>query len=159
MNPQAILDATAFIAGGTVTSRTGVYKGSGGIAGVKIAFSLPPEAGGFGEDGPSHLSYWDHMRINPDGSANGDLTVFQHTIKMELSVSLLRSELPKAYGILAPFIPLYVAAFAAKAKLNATCSIALLSDAQIVDSIYPDRIALDWTLVATEKEAISYVAA
>lgn len=160
MNPQAILDATANIAGGAVTSRPGVYKGAGGIAGVRIAFSRPQEANNIAEDGPMHVSFWDGLEIDPDGTAAGDQTVFKHTIRMQLSIAPGRSELPKAYGILTPFVPLYVAAFAAKVKLNSTCSVALLRRSPgIVESIYPDRIALEWILEATEKEAVTYVAA
>ena len=158
MNLQAILDATAAIAGGAaVAGRAGAYKGTGGITGVKIAFSLVPEIADLTEDGPAHVSWWDG--VERTGGA-GDLTVYTHTIKMQLCLSLGRSNLPKAISILTPFVPLYFAAFAAKVKLNSTCSVATLDRSPgIVESIYPDRLALEWSMTAVEKEAVTYVAA
>lgn len=153
MNIQAILDATALIAGGTLL-RPGVYKGAGGIAGVKIAYSLPPEQNDLSEDGPAHVSFWDGMEV---GEGAGDLTVYRHRIRMQLMLAIGRSNTPKAYSLLTPFVPLYRDAFAARLKLNSTCAVSnLVSSPGIVEAIYPDRLALELVLTATEKEAVTY---
>lgn len=158
MNIQAILDATATIAGGALL-RTGVYKGAGGIVGVKVAYSLPPEQVELTEDGPAHVSFWDGMVVNPEGPAAGDLTVYRHRIRMQLMVAWGRSNIPTAYGLLTPFVALYRDAFAAHLKLNGTAAASMLeSSPGVVEAIYPDRLALEFVLFAIEKEAVSYAA-
>lgn len=153
---QAILDATANIAGGALL-RTGIYKGAGGIAGVKIAYSLPPEEQSLAEDGPTHVSFFDGFP--PVELAAGDLTVFRHRIRMQLMLAVGRSELPKAYSILTPFVELYRDAFAAKLKLNGTASASIFDSCPgIVDAIYPNRIALEMVLIAVEKVSVAYAA-
>jgi hypothetical protein len=160
-NPRPILDATANIAGGAALSgRPGVYKGAGGISGVLVAYSLPPEPNNLNEDGPAHVSFWDGLEINPDGSSVGDLTVFRHTIRMQLCLALGRSEIPTALGLAVAFVPLYVAAFAAKTVLAGVWTNAELRRTPgIVESIYPDRLCLEWFLTVTQKEAVTYGAA
>lgn len=156
MNIQAILDATAQIAGGAQL-RPGVYKGAGGIAGVKIAYSLPAEQAELVEDGPAHVSFWDGMEINPSGIAAGDLTVYRHTIRMQLVLAIGRSNISKAYSLLTPFVPLYITAFAGKLRLNGTCAVSGLERVSgVIDAIYPNRLAIEFTLIAIEKEAVTY---
>jgi len=156
MNIQAALDQTALIAGGALL-RTGIYKGAGGISGVKIAYSLPPENSTLVEEGPAHISFWDGVDVDPDGVRAGDLTVFRNLIRMQLCVAIGPSELPKAISLLTPFVPLYIAAFGGKVSLNGTCaSCRIDSSAGIIESIYPDRIALEFKLLTTIKEAVPY---
>lgn len=153
MNIQAILDATALIAGGALL-RQGVYRGAGGIAGVKVAYSLPPDEPDLSEDGPAHVSFWDGMEVEPNA---GDLTIYRHRIRMQLMLAIGRSNIPRTYSLLTPFVVLYRDAFAAKLKLNGACSVSRLdSSPGVVDAIYPDRLALELVLTAVEKEAVTY---
>ena len=160
MDLQAIMNATAQIAGGVVL-RPGVYRGAGGIAGVKIAYSLYQEQQEIADDDLVHVSFWDRTEINPPDEASGpDQNVYRHHIRMQLMLSPGRSDLPKAHGRLMPLLPLYMTAFNVNnVKLLATCSSSrVLESPGIVEAIYPDRIALEILLIVSEKEAVSRVA-
>lgn len=157
---QGILDQSALIAGGTLI-RAGVYGGAGALAvggkTVKVAYSLLPEPTSVGDDGLIHVSWWDGFEADPEGEAAGDLTTFLHRIRMQLMVALKRSDLPKAIAILTPFVDTYVDAFAAKLGLNGKVRWSKLkSSPGLVDAIYPDRMALEFLLLAKEKEALAY---
>lgn len=155
MNVQQILDATALIAGGAL-ARPGVYKGVGGIAGVKVAYSDPPESKSLGDDGLVHVSFWDgHTKLPPAG----DLAVYTHRIRMQLMLSAGRSDLPTAYRLLTPMASLYETAFNANIQLKGTCSSSYIeSSPGIVEAIYPNRLAIEFILSVTRKEAVNNVA-
>jgi hypothetical protein len=125
-----------------------------------VAYSASPDSGDLAEDAPAHVSFWDGMEINPADEVNGpDIDAYRHRIRMQLMISAGRSDLPTAYRILTPFVPLYVAAFNANLKLKATVSSSALSFSPgIVDAIYPGHIAVEFILTAVQKEAVSRAA-
>jgi hypothetical protein len=60
---------------------------------------------------------------------------------------------------LTPFIPAIRDAFAGKVKLNgAADSSDLESISDLSDSIYPERLAIDFVLAVTQKEAVARAA-
>lgn len=156
LDPQAVLDATAHVAGGAVLgTHPGVYKGAGGIAGVKIAYGTLPETSVLAEQGPTHVAFWDG--IPAIRGAAGDLTSYDLRIRMQLMVAVGPSDLPTAYRILTPFVKLYRDAFAAHVSLFGTCDSSVLSNSTgIIAAIYPNRIALEWFLIVTQKEPVVY---
>lgn len=165
MSIQNILNQTALIAAGPLLNAAipGVYGGAGITAGgktVKFGYSLLPEDGALSEDGLVHVSAWGGTVVNPSGSGS-DLTVMQHRVRMQLLLSLARSRLPVALGILTPFVEAYRDAFAAKVLLNgaATGSRFLeILDPVAADPLYPGRIAIEFVLEVTEKVSLTYAA-
>ncbi len=163
MSVQNILNQTALIAGGTLI-REGVYGGAGAISAggrsVKFSYAILPEEGSLGEDGIVHVSAWGGLSVNPDGSGT-DLTVMRHRVRMQLLLSMTRSELPKALSILTPFVEAYRDAFAAKLTLNGAASVALISeilDPMSTDPLYQNRIGIEFVLMVTEKMSLAYAA-
>lgn len=162
MSLQAVLDATALIAAGPLLGTVaGIYGGAGITAGgqtVRFGYSLLPEDGSLSEDGLVHVSCWGGTTVSPSGS---DLTVFTHRIRMQLLLSMARSQLPKALSILTPFIEAYRDAFALKVKLNGACASSKFTeilDPVSADPLYPGRIGIEFVLEVTEKVSVSYVA-
>ncbi len=156
MDVQPILDATAQIAAGAALgTHPGVYKGAGGIAGVKIGYSSLPDQADLAEQGPAHVSFWDGMpSVRPGAS---DLTAFDIRIRMQLSIAQGPAILPVTYRLLTPYLALYIAAFAQHVSLLGTCKSAqIVSSPGIVTAIYPGRIALELILLATVKESVAY---
>ena len=163
MSVQNILNQTALIAGGTLI-REGVYGGAGAISAggrsIKFSYSNLPEEGSLGEDGIVHVSAWGGLSVNPDGSGT-DLTVMRHRVRMQLLLSMTRSELPKALSILTPFVEAYRDAFAAKLTLNGAASVALISeilDPMSTDPLYQNRIGIEFVLMVTEKMSLAWAA-
>lgn len=165
MNQQSILNETAKILGGTLL-REGVYSGVGALSAggksIKFAYSLLPEASSLGEDGIVAVCFPDGYR-KETGDA-GDLTKYVHRIRIQLLLSMHRSDLPKALSILQPFTPVVEAAFAAKVTLSGAAN----NGCWIEESpgfkddqnggLYPGRICLEFVLMAAEEEAVSYAA-
>lgn len=164
MSIQAILDEIARTLGGTLV-RAGVYSGVGALSAggkaIKFAYSRLPELASVGEDGLIAIVWWDGMTVDPDGPAAGDLTVYRHSVRIQLMLTLSRGDLPTAIGILTPFVPVIRDAFAAKIRLGgagAVQSSAIESSRGIVDALYERRVALDLTMTVEEKEPVAWAA-
>ena len=85
----------------------------------------------------------------------------RHRVRMQLLLSMMRSELPKALSILTPFVEAYRDAYAAKLTLNGAASIALISeilDPMSTDPLYQNRIGIEFVLMVTEKMSLQYAA-
>lgn len=159
MNLQAALDQTAQIAGGgpTTGDRAGVYRGTNGITGIRVAYSLPLDSASLANDGVVHVSVWDGTERT--GGA-GDLVVYTHRVRMKLLVSPGRSDYATAYGILTPYIPLYETTFNAKLQLNGTAWGSVIEGYSAIgaDDVYPDRLSLQITLRVIQKDAGTFAA-
>lgn len=167
MDLQNVVNQTARILGGPpVAGRDDVYSGAGVSAGgksIKFAYSRLPELASLGEDGLVAIVFWDAARL-AEGADAGDLTKMEHRIKVQLLLSMARSDMPKAMGILTPFVPAMFSAFAAKVTLNGAAMggafVRRFNGFLDYDHgcLYPGRIALEMELEATEEEAIAYSA-
>lgn len=163
MSLQNCLDQTALIAGGAL-KYVGIYQGAGAITAggksVKVGYSLLPEDGSLSEDGISHVSAWGGTVFDPSGGGS-DLTVERHRVRMQVLLSMARSQLPVALSILTPFVEAYRDAFAAKVTLNGACAssrIAEVLDPIAAQPLYPNRIAIEVVLEITEKVNVVYLA-
>jgi hypothetical protein len=160
LNLQLARDEVAHALGGTQI-RTGVYGGAGAVSAggksIKFAYGRVIEPGSLGEDGVCAIVMFAGAEIL--GGA-GDLMVYTHRLRIHLVLSVLRSMLHEADAILTPFIPAIRDALAAKVKLNGAADVSELeSISEIGDSsFYPDRLAIDFTLRVTQKEAVAFAA-
>jgi hypothetical protein len=67
------------------------------------------------------------------------------------------ADIPRTSALLMPYAPLYVAAFAANLSLKGSCAVSkLFRTPGIIQAIYPDRLAIEFRLIATQKEAVTY---
>ena len=159
LNVQLARDEVAHVLGGTLL-RPGVYSGAGALAAggksIKFAFGRTLEPDALGEDGVCAIVLYGGTEISGGGS---DVVAYDHRLRIHLVLSVLRSTLHQADAILTPFIPVIRGAFAGKVKLaGAADSSELVSISEIVDSLYPDRLAIDFVLRVTQKEAVAFAA-
>lgn len=162
MNRQPILDQTALVAGGAVTAVPGIYSGAGAITTadgkkVAVAYSSLRAVPDVQVDDFVHASVADETIKS--GSA---FTVWTHRIRMQLMVSVSRSDLRTATRLLEAFVPAYFDAFALKVGLGGTCQsseIVSVRGPYGVEPLYPERHAIEFLLEATEKLGVLYVAA
>jgi len=164
LSADTILDQCALIVGGTYI-RDGVYGGAGALAAggrsVKFSFSRMPDDGSLGEDGIVAVAAWGSTEINPDGIAAGDLTVIQRQIRLQLLLSMTRSELPKALSILTPFEDALIDVFAGKLTLNGTVAVSSIqSIAGPLDAepLYQNRMAIEARIKTVVKRSLAYAA-
>jgi hypothetical protein len=159
LNVQLARDEIAHVLGGTQV-RAGVYAGAGALSAggksIKFAYGRVIEPGSLGEDGVCAIVMFGGTSVLEGG---GDLSVYTHRLPVELVLSVARSMLHEADAILTPFIPVIRNAFAGKVKLNAAADACELeSISEIKDSIYRDRLAIEFVLRVTQKEAVAYAA-
>jgi hypothetical protein len=160
LNVQLARDEVAHVLGGTLL-RAGVYSGVGALSAagvtVKFAYGRVTEPTALGEDGVCAIVMYGGTEIL---GGSGDLMAYTHRLRIHLVLSVLRSTLHQADAILVPFIGVVRDAFAGKVKLNgAADSLELESISDIGDSpLYPGRIAIDFTLRVTQKEAVAFAA-
>jgi hypothetical protein len=163
------LDRTALLVGKTLVN-PGTYADAAALAAggqrIKFARSLLVDEGALGDDGLQHVSAWGGTVFAVD-AGGGDLTVLRHTIRMQLLLSLARSTLPIALGILTPFVEAYRDLFAAHIKLtdsagaNPVCAssrIVQILDPISANALYLNRACLEVVLEVTEKVALPYTA-
>ena len=164
MNRQAILDACALIAGGTVTSVPGIYNGAGRIttasgSSVKVAYSSLREVPLVQVDDFVHVCVADETTLGLGGS---DYSAWTHRIRMQLMISASRSDLRTATRLLEEFVPAYFTAYSSVSLGGAlTLGSATLMSVRGpygVEPLYPDRHALEFILEAVEKGAYLRVA-
>lgn len=160
-DPQLILDRIALRVGGGPTGGDlpGLYRGAGGIAGVKACRSRPPDAGTFGEDGVMGVVFLGSARRTM-GDA-GDLTFWKHDVRLQLLLSIARSDLAIAIGKLQPFVPLVVNRFDTEETLlggtaNAGALIREVIGPRDADPLYEGRVALEFVFDVTEEAAVTY---
>lgn len=160
-DPQLILDRIALKVGGGPTGGDipGLYRGAGGIAGVKSCWSRLPDSGTFGEDGVMAAVFLGRAR-RALGDA-GDLTFWKHDVRLQLLLSIARSGLPKAIGLLTPFVPLVVSAFdTGETYLGGTANAGALIREVIgprdADALYEGRVALEFVFDVQEESAVAY---
>lgn len=160
-DPQLILDRIALRVGGGPTAGdiAGLYRGAGGIAGVKACRSRPPDANTFGEDGVMGVVFLSGSR-RALGDA-GDLTFWKHDVRLQLLLSIARSELAKAIGLLTPFVPLIVNRFDTTETLlggtaNAGALIRSVIGPRDADPLYEGRVATEFVFEVTEEAAVTY---
>lgn len=156
---QLARDEIAHVLGGTLL-RTGVYAGTGALSAggktIKFAYGRMIEPASLGEDGVCAVVMFDGTQVVQGG---GDLAVYTHRLRIELVLSVARSMLHEADAFLTPFIGVIRDAFAAKVKLNgAADAVELESISEVKPSVYPNRLALDFTLRVTQKEAVAFAA-
>lgn len=158
LNVQLARDEVAHVLGGTLV-RAGVYSGVGALAAggktIKFAYGRVIEPGSLGEDGVCAVVMYGGTQVTGGG---GDLTVYTHALRIHLIVSVARSMLQEADAILTPFIGVIRDALAGKVKLNgAADSLTLDAVSEITDSMYKDRLAIDFTLSVVQKEGVAFV--
>lgn len=166
MNRQPILDKIALIAGGgpTAGDLPGIYRGAGGIVTadgkrVAVAYSSLRAVPDVQNDDFVHVAVVDETLL---GGGASDLTTFTHRIRMQLLVSVSRSDMRTATRLLEAFVPAYFAAFTS-VHLGGTGTVANAGIVNVrgpfgVEPLYPERHALEFILEATEKESYLRVA-
>lgn len=161
MNPQAVFDRVAKIIGGgpTAGDRVGLFRGAGGIAGVKAAWSVPPDSGTLGQDGIFAVVFAGSSNLTLGDS--GDLTFYKHDVRIQLLLSMARSDIAKAHALLTPFVPLFFTTFHQGNTLLAGTANAGALIRRVVYPIdttplYADRLALEFEMEASEEEAVVY---
>lgn len=164
MNRQPILDAIALIAGGTPTvgDLPGIYKGAGGITTadgkkVAVAYSSLRAVGEMQADDFVHVCVVDETFV---GGGSSDLTVWTHRIRMQLLVSVSRSDMRTATRLLEAFVPAYFTAFNSVSLTGTAASSGIVSVRGPigVEPLYPERHALEFILEAVEKGSYLRVA-
>ena len=161
MNRQAILDNVALIAGGAATATAGIYSGAGKITtadgkSVAVAYSSLRAVPDLQVDDFVHVCLVDETIKS--GSA---FTVWTHRIRMQLLVSVSRSDLRTATRLLEAFVPAYFDAFALKLTLNGTAAVSEIVNVRGpigVEPLYPERHALEFVMEAVEKAGVAYAA-
>lgn len=162
MNRQPILDECARIAGGAVTSVPGIYNGAGRItaasgATVKVAYSSLRAVPEMQQDDFVHVCLVDETSVVPFGT---DLDRWVHRIRMQLMVSVSRSDMRTATRLLEEFVPAYFTAYSS-VSLGGTATNAGIVSVRGpigVEPLYPERHALEFILEASVKGAYLRVA-
>ena len=161
MNRQAILDQVALVAGGAATAVPGIYSGAGRITtvdgkAIAIAYSslrAVPEV---------QVDDFVHVCLVEETLRSGSAyTIYTHRVRIQVLVSVSRSDMRTATRLLEAFVPAYFTAFSQKVQLGGTAmSSALLSVRGPigVEPLYPERHALEFILEAVEKEGLAYAA-
>ena len=162
MNRQPLLDECARIAGGAVTSVPGIYNGAGRItaasgATVKVAYSSLRAVSEMQVDDFVHVCIADESSVVPFGT---DVDRWLHRIRMQLMVSVSRSDMRTATRLLEEFVPAYFTAFNSVSLGGTATSAGIVSVRGPigVEPLYPDRHALEFILEASVKGAYLRVA-
>jgi hypothetical protein len=158
---QLILDEIARKVGGGPTGGdvVGLYRGAGGVAGVKSCWSKLPDGGILGQDGIFGVVFLE--RSNRAQGDAGDLTFFKHDIRLQLLIALGRSDMAHAIAKLQPFAPLVVNAFDTggtylAGTANAGALIRDVIGPREADALYEGRIAIEFVFDVTEEAAVVY---
>lgn len=161
---QPLLDQCAKIIGGGPTGgdRAGLYRGAGGIAGVKAAYSTPPDLGSLAVDGVFCICV--HRGTETVTGDAGDLTTYRHRLGLQLLVALGRSDALAAHRILSPFVDALYDTFKSKTHLNdgvnnlatAGCFLKGVLGIDQTTPLAPDRFAIEGELVAEVEKSITY---
>jgi hypothetical protein len=158
---QLVLDRIALRVGGGPTGgdMPGLYRGAGGIAGVKACFSKLPDAGSFAQDGVLGVVFVGRSQRTL-GDA-GDLTFWKHDIRLQLLLSIARSDLALAIAKLQPFVPLVVTRFDTEETVlggtaNAGSLIREVIGPRDAQPLYEGRVALEFVFDAQEEAAVTY---
>lgn len=162
MNRQAVLDACALIAGGAATATAGVYNGAGRITtadgkSIAVAYSSLRAVPEVQVDDFVHVCTVDETVM---GGGGGDLGVWTHRIRMQVMVSVSRSDMRTATRLLEGFVPAYFTAFNT-VSLGGVASSSTITSVRGpigVEPLYPERHALEFMLEAVEKGAYLRVA-
>lgn len=162
MNPQAVLDQIAFVAGGAATTVAGVYNGAGKITSsdgktVTVAYSSLRGISEMQVSGFVFVCVIDET----SRSRGSPFTAYTHRIRAQLMVDAADSDMRTATRLLQAFVPAFYTAFSQKVKLNGTASNAeILSNRGPygVEPLYPGRHAIEFIFEATEKEGVAYAA-
>lgn len=164
MNRQPILDAIALIAGGgpTAGDQSGIYRGAGGITTadgkkIAVAYSSLRAVSEVQNDDFVHVCTVDETFV---GGGATDLTTWTHRIRMQVLVSVSRSDMRTATRLLEAFVPAYFTAFNSVSLTGtaASAGIASVRGPIGVEPLYPERHALEFILEAVEKGAYLRVA-
>jgi hypothetical protein len=164
MNRQPILDAIALIAGGgpTAGDPTGIYRGAGGIVTadgkrVAVAYSSLRAVPDVQNDDFVHVCTVDETVL---GGGASDLTTWTHRIRMQLLVSVSRSDMRTATRLLEAFVPAYFNAYTSVGLGGVIASGGIVSVRGPigVEPLYPERHALEFIYEATEKGSYLRVA-
>lgn len=164
MNRQPILDECARIAGGAVTSVPGIYNGAGRItaasgATVKVAYSSLRSVAEMQVDDFVHVCIVDETTVGGGGS---DLTIWNHRIRMQLMVSVSRSDMRTATRLLEEFVPAYFTAYNSVSLggviTSGSAGIVSVRGPIGVEPLYPERHAIEFILEAASKAAYLRVA-
>jgi len=161
MNRQLILDNVALIAGGAATAVPGIYNGAGRITtadgkAIAVAYSSLRAVPDVQVDDFVHVCL-----VEETAKSGSAFTVWTHRIRMQVMVSVSRSDLRTATRLLEAFIPAYFDAFALKLTLNGAAAVATITGVRGpfgVEPLYPERHALEFILEATEKSGVAYAA-
>jgi len=164
MNRQSILDQIALIAGGGPTGGDlpGIYRGAGGIVTadgkrVAVAYSSLRAVPDMQTDDFVHVCTMDETLI---GGGSSDLTVYTHRVRIQLLVSVSRSDLRTATRLLEGFVPAYFNAYNS-VSLGGTAASATITSIRGpigVEPLYPERHALEILMEAVEKGSFLRVA-
>jgi hypothetical protein len=162
MNRQPILDELARIAGGAVTSTPGIYNGTGRITNasgksVAVAYSSLRAVPEMQVDGFVHVCLVDET-ASPLDTGPFDLTT--HRIRMQLMVSVSRSDMFTATRLLEEFVPAYYTAYSGVTLGGLVSSSGIVSTRGPfgVEPLYPERHALEFIFEAVQKGAYLRVA-
>jgi hypothetical protein len=158
---QLILNRIALRVGGGPTGgdMTGLYRGVGGIAGVKACWAILPDIGTFAQDGVLGVVFAaGSRRILGDA---GDLTVWKHDVRLQLLLSIARSDLALAIAKLQPFVPLVVNRFDTEETwLGGTATngslIREVTGPREAVPLYEGRVALEFAFDVEEEAAVAY---
>lgn len=159
LDVQGARDEVAHVLGGTLL-RTGVYSGVGALSAggktIKFAYGRTIDPQSLGEDGVCAIVFFGGTQIL---GGSGNLYAYTHRLRAHLCVSVLRSNFHEADAILTPFIPVVRNALAAATQLNGKADTSELEGiSDIVDSMYKNRLAIDFVLRVTQKEAVTVAA-
>lgn len=159
MNVQLMRDELAHVLGGTLV-RAGVYAGVGAISAggraLEAAFGRLPESL-IGAGVNAVVLYGGTPEIV--GSSNEGPTYYKHRARIQLIYPATNATIWEADAILTPFIPAVRDAIAGHYKLNGSVTDSRIeSISGIDDSIYPDRLAIEFVVICTEKEQVAIAA-
>jgi hypothetical protein len=162
MNRQPILDELARIAGGAATALPGVYSGAGRIvaasgASVKVAYSSLRSISDMQVDDFVHVCVADESTLVAAGS---DLGRWEHRIRMQLMVSVSRSDMRTATRMLEEFVPAYFTAYNSigLGGIQTNGGIVSVRGPIGVEPLYPERHALEFIYESAVKDAYLRVA-